>query len=192
MLARGAKGRAHRPGTGRGWRRVPGLRTGRARRGTARAARPVHPRERQDQSRGRRAVWGGGGHPIILFLLPGRGSPVCELRLGQTCKRLPELRLQRAGARAPGMRNPLSVPRRSLPSPGFPQVLMTSMYLLPSLQTRSPRPFLPPPHPASCRPLLWATDSIFSLPLAFLGQIRLIVTKCWLSLEKQLNSFDYI
>lgn len=126
---------------------------------------------------------GAGRDPATLFLLPGRGSPGWELGLGRTCKRLLELRLERARAPAPGMRNPLSVPPRSPTSPGCPEAFVTFLYLLPSLQSRSPRPF----PPAACRPLLWATDSIFSLPLAFLGQIRLIVTKCWLSLEKTIK-----
>lgn len=47
----------------------------------------------------------------------------------------------------------------------------------------------PPPRPpeASFPPFLFP----FFLFFFFFGQIRLIVTKCWLSLEKQLNPFDY-
>lgn len=46
----------------------------------------------------------------------------------------------------------------------------------------------PPPRPpeASFPPFLFPFFLFF-----FFGQIRLIVTKCWLSLEKQLNPFDY-
>lgn len=91
-----------------------------------------HPPQRQDRAR-------GCGDPAILSSLPGTATPGCELGLKQTLKRFLKLRLQRAGAAAPGIRN-LCVPTRILASV---VAFLTCMYLLSRLQTRSPHLFPP-------------------------------------------------
>lgn len=178
------RSQAHPPGAGRRWRRAPGLGTGRA----PLPASPGHPEQLMPSIPGRGRInprdaglAGLRRNPaILILLLAGTASAACVFWLRQTWK--PLLRFRRAGVPAPRVQKPsLGTPT----SPGPPQAFMTLCLLSPASDPL-------PSSPRRCRPLLWATDSIFSLPLAFLGQIRLIVTKCWLSLEKQLNSFDYI
>lgn len=156
--------------------------------GTPGAVRAVHPRQRQDQpgDAGLALGWGGTPPPSSSSS-SAQGRPALPVSSGSG-------QLGSSSGfggpepRPRGCENPPLVPPPRLPPPSPPPPPPAFMTLCLSPQPRTPLPS----SPRRCRPLLWATDSIFSLPLAFLGQIRLIVTKCWLSLEKQLNSFDYI
>ncbi|NWV30829.1 NKX11 protein, partial [Grantiella picta] len=130
--------------------------------GTAGAVGAMHPRERQDQCQGCRPSWGGSKprHPP-----PPAGE-------GQRC-----LSSGKLGSGSSGFGGPEPRPRGCQNPPLVPHLVWAPQAFMTLCLSPQPRTPLPS-SPRRCRPLLWATDSIFSLPLAFLGQIRLIVTKC--------------
>lgn len=159
-----AEGRARHSGSGRRWRRDPGL-------GTGRAPLPCPAELGEGQpalfalcilGSGRigPGMRGRGGIPPSSSSCRESGSPGRELR--QTCKRLLEMRLHKAGAPAPGERNPLSVPPLSTwVSPGI--------YDFPVPSPQPPAPASPSllPHPRSPPSLALGDRFNFLSPFGF-------------------------